>query len=421
MQKKILLMTGIAFLLAMHVFGICHAKELEPFRDGNPRYPLVRSWEMFGTIFYDYLDLDSCTIVSEEDGFELSAVICHFTYSHSAPEETYEHQACHFRKNAESNGELQFWKDDECGNNEWRTIILNPYDRESIEQILDEGGHADYPVASYYLFKCVYQQIFGEPYEDDVDDEALRNSAMNYVAEKEKRRTIPRYLWDDENYPVMWAKNQELSWYLDKSSVYVETEDDSKHILRALVLDLPRYHNNVVMPLGIRLDRLLFDEDEGKMYVWGWGQKKWYYVKPDGMDTMSRREKSVGNAVYKLVYGERFYEDARSDSPVIHKSDKWFYTDKDRTNYFLRQFHMTDAWIEAQVMRKKADGTTDSFLYYVYTYKGQCPYTIYSGTYLGHPGEAVERGELHADSDGTPRSDANPSVVAFFKWFRTRR
>lgn len=302
-------MTGIAFLLVMHVFGICHAKELEPFRDGNPQYPLVCSWEMFGTIFYDYLDLDSCTIVSDKDGFELSAVLYHFEYSHYGPKETYEIQTCHFRNNAESNGRLQYWKDDEFGNNEWTTLILNPYDRKSIEQSLDKGGRASYPVGSYYLFKCVYQQVFGEPYEDDVDNEALRNTAMNYVAEKEKRRTIPDYLWDDENYPVMWAKNKEFSWYLDKSSVYVEMEDDSKHILRAIVLDLPRYHNNVVIPLGIRSDTLLFDEDEGKMYVWGSGPKEWIYVEPDGMDTLLRKEKRIGNAVYELVYGERFYED----------------------------------------------------------------------------------------------------------------
>lgn len=315
------MMTGIAFLLVMHVFGICHAKELEPFRDGNPRYPLVRSWEMFGTIFYDYLDLDSCTIVLDKDGFELSAVLCHFKYSHYGPKETYEIQACHFRKNAESNGKLQYWKDDEFGNNEWATIILNPYDRESIEQTLDEGGNVGSPVGSYYLFKHVYQQVFGKPYEDDVDDEALKNSAMNYVAEEEKRRTIPHYLWDDENYPVMWAKNQELSWYLDKSSVYVETEDDSKHILRVLVLELPRYHNNVVMPLGIRSDKLLFDEEEGKMYVWGWGAKQWIYVEPDGMDTLSRKEKRIGNAAYKQIYGKHFYAGHRNSS-VSRKSDR---------------------------------------------------------------------------------------------------
>ena len=135
---------------------------------------------------------------------------------------------------------------------------------------------------------------------------------------------------------------------------------------------------------------------------------------------------------YYAAFGKRFingvYEEKQRLQALGHgnsevfQSDKWFYTGKDGANYYLRQFHKANDWISAQVVRKDAKGkTTDSFLYYVYTYQAKCPYTIYKGTSFASPGEAVERGELYADSDGTPRSDANLSVVAFFEWFRTRR
>ncbi len=107
----------------------------------------------------------------------------------------------------------------------------------------------------------------------------------------------------------------------------------------------------------------------------------------------------VGEAAFRLAYGRDFFEGAQRDgfsydSSMIYPTDKKLCTDKDGTNYYLRQFHQTDAWIEAQVMREKADGNADSFLYRVYPYQVHCPYTIYPGTSFDHPGEVVESGEL---------------------------
>ena len=189
------------------------------------------------------------------------------------------------------------------------------------------------------------------------------------------------------------------------------------------MLDTPLEHYNDIMPSSISQARYLYDDENKIMYCNWRGKKSWTRLKLGG----SSKEEgywalSAGEAAFQLAYGRDFYEGARqdgyrSDRPMTYPSDKKLFTDNDGTNYYLRRFRKTDIWIEAQLMREKADGTADSFIYRVYTYQVQCPYTIYSGTSFKHPGEAVERGELYVDSDGTLRSDANPSAVAFFEWF----
>lgn len=367
----------------------------------------------------DYLDLDSCEVISDdEDGFEISAKCNNPRY----PNNDYIYR---FRRNKESDGKLQVrdWYD-----KKWKTIY-DPHDKKTVEQVLEERDYIYFRLDDYYIFKCVYQELFGKPYEDAFDDEALRRTVIMLPREGERPRT-PDYLWDDENYPNIWfhGGGQWAACYIDKSSLYIEDENPPFYTLQILMLDTPLEHYNDIMPRSISQARYLYDDENKIMYCNWRGKKSWTRLKLGG----SSKEEgywalSAGEAAFRLAYGRDFYEGARKDGyrydrPIIYPSDKMYYTDKDGTEYYLRRLHnLAQTYIGAQVVRKKADGTTDSFLYYVYTYQVQCPYTIYSGTSFKHPGEAVERGELYVDGDGTLRSDANPSAVAFFEWFWNKK
>ena len=96
----------------------------------------------------------------------------------------------------------------------------------------------------------------------------------------------------------------------------------------------------------------------------------------------------------------------RHDRFDRHEPGRWFYTDDDGANYYLRT--------RGQVIREDADGEMVPMLYNVCAYQVNCPYTIYSGTSFDNPGDAVERGALY-DGD-----NPNPSVVAFFEKFLYR-
>ena len=284
------------FVVSMPIVGCCEAEP--PYLDGNPRYPLVFAMEAYR----HYLDLDSCAIVSDdEDGFEIVAEYIDpksFGNNHR-----YE---CRFRKNAESDGELELWIEHI---RQW-TPFYNPYDEETNAQVLDEKGLVNFHLPEYYMFKCVYQHLFGESYEDDLDDEELRRTAVilpfpSRGSLEELVKMRHRFLWDDENYPRIWA-HMEDAWHLDKSSVYVETEEPPQYILQILILRTPQFHYNDILPSRILLRRILYDEDEEKMYV-ETGNGNWRYMPPDGSNAESGLSMYVGEAAFYLAYGERFY------------------------------------------------------------------------------------------------------------------
>ena len=240
-------------------------------------------------------------------------------------------------------------------------------------------------------------------------------------------RFTRRYSLAESDGYVYCTRHHELIWYIVEDSLEVDSEDDML-VIYADVVTL----NENIGETSIHTHKYLYDEENNRMYSRG-DDGNLRELIDRGCWAAGRRSYDIGNMAYYAAYGEQFidgkhvYEEnqrlralGRGNSEVF-LTDKWFYTDKDGANYYLRQFHKASNWISAQVVRKNANGkTTDSYLYYVYTYQVQCPYTIYKGTSFASPGEAVERGELYVDSEDTLRSDANPSVVAFFEWFRTR-
>lgn len=320
MQKRVLALAVLTVCFLISVNGHCHAEErfswTAMFLDDNPRYPLI-----FGINPHrEYLDLESCRIISgDEDSFEIYAEgIYKSTDIAVQRKETPAHR---FRKNEESNGELQFWKN---SGKEWVTFP-NPYDQEKIEAMLDETGYVNYYFPTYYIFKYLYRHLFDKPYEDDIDDEALQRTAI--IPQIRETSKIRRYLWGDTNFPLVWIC-QEWAWYLDESSIYVEMEEPPRYILRVLVLEPTFLRYDDTLPRSIHSYRFLYDEDEGEMYKWYPKLENWRYLKPDEND-YSFVDRYVGEAAFYLAYGKKFYDVSprwrRKRNPWLNTDDKWFY------------------------------------------------------------------------------------------------
>ena len=314
MRKVWALIAALAVLLMMgdSIFGCCQAEELPMFLDDNPRYPLV-----FGINPHrHYLDLESCKVISgDEDSFEIYAEGVYQSVDPAVQRK--DNPIYHFRKNEESDWELQFWKN---SSNEWKTFP-NPYDQEKIEAMLDETGRVDYYYPPYYIFTYLYRHLFGKSYEDNIDEEALQRTAI--IPQVRETSEIRSYLWNDKNYPLVWIC-QEWAWYLDESSIYVEMEEPPQYILRVLVLEPTFLRYDDTLPRSIHFYRFLYDEDEGKMYKWNPKSEDWYYLMPTKNDDIY-----VGEAAFYLVYGEKFYDVSprwhRKRNPWLDIDDEWFY------------------------------------------------------------------------------------------------
>lgn len=303
MRKVWALIAAFAVALAMEVsnVGRCHAEE-QLFLDDDPQYPLVSAFIWGRDDFRHYLDLDSCEVIShDEDGFEISA-----KYIATSKQSDKDHEYIRrFRKNEESGWELQFWNGHDKA---WETFI-DPHDEDAIEQILEVKGIANFRFPDYYLFKCAYQHLFDEPYEDDFDDDELRRSVIELPRDG-ATWDIHHYLWDDKNYPCVRSHPSDGAWYVDKSSVYVEMEDSSQCIIRILVYQTPQYHNNDTMASSISLYRFLYDHKVKKMYAqWRGTSPKWTESPPPlESGWIDYRVRNIGRYAYALVYGDTFYK-----------------------------------------------------------------------------------------------------------------
>ena len=308
---------GIAFFLALWGCGLCHAEELPMFLDGNPRYPLVSGINPHRY----YLDLGSCAVISgDADTFEIYA---EGIYRSSDVAVQHKNPVYRYRQNAESDGKLQYW---DGSSHAWKDFP-DPYDQDAIEEALDEAGQVDFHFPAYYIFKRVYQHLFGKSYEDEADDDVLRRSAL--IPQTKETSRICRYLRDDKNYPLVWI-SQEWAWYLDKSSIYVETEGPPQYILRVLVLATTFLRYDDSLPRSIHSYRFRYDEDEGKMYEWSPQAEEWRCLPPDSNDTsLNDGIKYIGEAAFYHAYGKKFYDVSprwiRKRNPYFNEQDKQFY------------------------------------------------------------------------------------------------
>lgn len=281
---------GLALLVVMLLPSRCHAEE-PLFLDGDPRYPLIYAIDYMR----HYLDLDSCVLISgDANAFEISARYIDPKF----PEIDHTYR---FRKNEDSDGELEVWG---CYDKDW-AAFPNPQDEEAIEWELDEKGRVGFRLPDIFMFKVAYQHLFGVPYEDDMDDEALRRSVI-ILPRGEERPRGHKYLWDDENYPQIYMHDSS-AWYIDESSVFAESETPPRYILGIHILQTPNLHFNDILPTAIFTARFLYDDEAKEMSVWK--SNEWRPIKRAGSTVeMGWWALGAGAAAFRLAYGRDFYE-----------------------------------------------------------------------------------------------------------------
>lgn len=292
-ELKISLVVLLTFF-TLFVGRQCRAEELQRFMDGDPLYPLVYAREFY----LSYLDLDSCTIISDgEDGFEFSV-----EKISTSPLEY--RSAYRFRQNAESAGELQVFGQFYANESVWRTIP-DPRDWEAIEEALDEKGRMDFYLDEYYMFRIAYQHLFGVPYEDGRDEKELERTLIIWP-EGDKRPKWHWHLWNNKNYVLVYTHDS-YACYLDTSSVFVEEETDEYCILRGIYYGAPICHYNDILPDDVSACSVRYEKEDNRMSVGSRRSNRWHYMPPGGITAETGKAMPIGEAMHYLVYGDKFY------------------------------------------------------------------------------------------------------------------
>lgn len=124
----------------------------------------------------------------------------------------------------------------------------------------------------------------------------------------------PRFWKGDKNFPLIFGK-QGIAWYLDKKSITVKVNDPPYYIITGKIFyigdsdyspDNELYSNDKEIS-GTEDYEFFFDEEEFDMRVGDYSIKNWRYLKPSGMYFESGRPMAVGEAVFYVSQGRKFY------------------------------------------------------------------------------------------------------------------
>lgn len=122
----------------------------------------------------------------------------------------------------------------------------------------------------------------------------------------------PRFWRGNKNYPMVWA-HMGTAFYLDKSSVKVKLSEPPYYIITAVTIpvsnsgvtpDHPRY-NKDEKPGSLLSYEFFYDEDEADMRS-GYNSN-WRYLRPQGSNAESGMTMYVGEAVFYVATGRKFY------------------------------------------------------------------------------------------------------------------
>ncbi len=123
----------------------------------------------------------------------------------------------------------------------------------------------------------------------------------------------PKYLYDDENYIICDA-HMDTGWYIDKSSIALEKEDDNQIILSVTVVGARYKNHHDKQPFAIHdieskysADYLyLYDINTKEIYVWQ-DNDEWKYLDPNGSWANAGIRLYAAAKTYEVQYGARFY------------------------------------------------------------------------------------------------------------------
>lgn len=124
----------------------------------------------------------------------------------------------------------------------------------------------------------------------------------------------PRFWKGDTNYPFVWG-HQGTAWYLDKNSVKIKRIDSPYYIITAEIIsvshsdyspDEEKYSNDKEASSKHHLE-FFYDEDEPDMRIYYGSKVNWGYLRPQGSNAESGIWMYVGEAVFYVATGKKFY------------------------------------------------------------------------------------------------------------------
>ena len=120
----------------------------------------------------------------------------------------------------------------------------------------------------------------------------------------------PRFWNGAKNYPCVWEDSQ-VAWYLDKNSIEVKINDPPYFIITA----------QTVTAHGNKTYEFFFDEDEPDMRFFDNTISDWRYLNPCELTAKEKYSMYIGEAVFYVVQGRKFYGNYLWKTEVNDKID----------------------------------------------------------------------------------------------------
>ena len=155
---------------------------------------------------------------------------------------------------------------------------------------------------------------------------------------------FPRFWNDDKNYPLIWHDSGIRAGYLNKNSIQIKVNDPPYYIITAQIVIVGKDYNSTDStqfsdeetfgaasywashePLGVSSCEFFYDEEEPDMRV-KYQTDNWHYVGFNNSgSTILGRMLHVGEAVFYISQGRKFYGNYLSKYKDYNSKDYHYY------------------------------------------------------------------------------------------------
>jgi len=114
----------------------------------------------------------------------------------------------------------------------------------------------------------------------------------------------PEHLNGDPNFILVDA-HMGTGWYLDRSSLYVESYNPPQYIIVVNVCTVPKASTGNINITKVQTMRFSYNWDLGRMYIGRYNY--WSYLRPNGPWSETGVSMPAGEMAFFLAYNLRFY------------------------------------------------------------------------------------------------------------------
>ena len=139
----------------------------------------------------------------------------------------------------------------------------------------------------------------------------------------------PQYYNGNHNIPLIWG-HMDTGWFLDRTSIVCEEYNPPCYTLAANVIVVNNANQGNTDIYKVHTIRLFYNYNDLKMYVdRNPNASDWRYLKPTGSNAESGMPMYMGEAMFYVSYGKRFYGSRKWYNSFLKKhievfSDKFY-------------------------------------------------------------------------------------------------